>query len=342
MFARRLSAATLAPFCRSLRQLLEAGMPAGQAMGKLSTLGPGAARSLAGRLAVRLGQGQEVAAAMAAEKERLPALFVALVAVGEETGKLPEVLQELEAYFDQQRELRRKFWGQLAWPAFQFVFAVLLLAGLITVLGVVSPSGGANAIRLFGLQGGRDALVFLAAVAGGMLLPTALIARLCRRTGGVPWLDRLLLRVPLLGSALHALAVSRFSFSLALTLDAGVPIARAMRLSLESTSNAAFAAEAERCAGILERGGTLEKSLRAHGRFDDLFVSVLSTAEIAGSEPPTLRAQAEQRRQTAAAKLRGLATVAGVLAWAAVAAFIISAIFQIFSSYVGMIDSMVR
>jgi type IV pilus assembly protein PilC len=333
--------ASLATFCRSCRQLLEAGLPAARVIRQMAERGPRELRSTAAGLAARLERGQSLTDALASEGKRLPRLFVALVAVGEETGKLPEVFEELEGYFDQQRALRRAFLGMIAWPVFQFVVAVFILAGLITVLGVLGKEGQANPIRVFGLQGPGDALLFLLIVAACVALPWIVIHLLRRRAGGSPALDAFLLGVPLLGPALAALAVGRFSLSLALTLDAGVPIARALRLSLGATGNAAFAGRAEECARVVERGGSLEKALREHGRFDEVYLSIVATAEITGTEPATLKKQAKLANETAGLKLRLLATAAGVLVWIVVAVFILTAIVRIFSTYVGLIDSMV-
>ena len=63
-------------------------------------------------------------------ENRFPPLFLELVAVGEQTGRLEDTFRELERYYESTLTIQRNFRSQMAYPAIQFVLAVLIIGGL--------------------------------------------------------------------------------------------------------------------------------------------------------------------------------------------------------------------
>lgn len=338
MFSRRVPLVELVEFCRVLRHNLSAGLSLVQVLRQQAARGPRAVRPLAGRLSEQLQMGSGLADALDAETDAFPPLFLAMVRVGEETGNLPEVLHELERYFQLELQLRRQFRTQLIPTAVQFGFAVLILAGLIFILGLIAPPGRPPLFTFFGLGGAAGALAFLALVVGlligGWLLVT-LLGRLMRQRASV---DRLLLRVPVLGPCLRALAQSRFTLALQLTLDSGLPIVKGLRLSLQASGNAAYADRAAVVTAALKRGETLYQALTASGLFSDEFLSVIDSAEAGGRVPEMMRHQAEQYQEEASRRLTTLTRAATGLVWLAYAGFMIWAIFRVAGIYFGALS----
>src|SRR5438105_3979053 len=80
--------------------------------------------------------GGTVAEGMQASDGYFPAMFVQMVAVGEQTGKLDEVLKRLAEHYEHLASMRRTFWIGVAWPLFELAVAVLVIGFLIFVLGV--------------------------------------------------------------------------------------------------------------------------------------------------------------------------------------------------------------
>ena len=76
-------------------------------------------------------------------------------------------------------------------------------------------------------------------------------------------MDRFLLRVPVIGPCLEAIALARFCLGLRLTLGAGLPVKAAVRRSLDATGNAAYPARYDDAAAALRRGDDLTTILRA-------------------------------------------------------------------------------
>src|SRR5215469_5172139 len=119
-FFRRLRLAELIELCRSMRYALESGIMLRDVMDLLSTRNTRRVRLLTAQVSKELKSGWSLQDALAKQKNAVPPLFLSLVAVGEESGSLPEVLAELEKYYVLQQKLQREFLSQIAWPAIEF------------------------------------------------------------------------------------------------------------------------------------------------------------------------------------------------------------------------------
>src|SRR5207237_10433487 len=119
--------------------------------------GPPGLRPAAARIARKLEAGETFEDALGAEAPVLPELFVSMATVGERTGRIPEVMRQLEEYYQLQAQMKREFRSQTAWPIFQFVAAVLVIAFVIFIFGFLQPSdattNGPVGMRLIGSPG---------------------------------------------------------------------------------------------------------------------------------------------------------------------------------------------
>jgi type II secretory pathway component PulF len=336
VFSNRLPLSALIEHCRALRHMLEAGLTMAQAMKHQAKTGPAAFRPVAKRLAESLEQGEDLQSALKEVSDRFPPLYLAIGSVAEETGTLPEALRELENFFTLQLSLWKKFISQITWPCVQFVLATIVVSLLIWILGVLS--GGSHGMSVFGLQGASGAAAFFFTVWGIVLGLFVLLYFLRNVVGRGPMIDRTFMRLYAVGPMLEAMALSRFSLSMAVTMDAGVPIAEAARLAMNSTSNFAFIDRIPQTQSMLREGQTLTESLRAQHLFPDVYLDIVHTAEISGKEPDTFQRQARQYNEIAETRLKILSTAAYWLVWGIVAVFIIILIFNIYSQYLNQLN----
>src|SRR5262245_49498186 len=215
--SKRLAVADLIDLCRSMRFALSSGLMLREVMELLATRGTRKVRPVAAEVVKELKAGWGLQEALNKHQEAFPPLFLAMAAVGEESGNLPEVLGELEKYYTQQQKLRREFISEITWPVFQVAFAILVIAGLILVVGyldVKDPDGKPYDPLGFGLRGERGALVFLqiaTCIILGAWVLFLILRRLMRRRVVV---ERMLFRIPLLGPCLRALVLNRFCVAL--------------------------------------------------------------------------------------------------------------------------------
>jgi type IV pilus assembly protein PilC len=332
MFSQQLSPDELVVLCRTLRHQLAAGLTLVRVLRQQTQRGPHRVRALAERLLAAIEAGEQLSVALEREDAVLPPLFLAMATLAEETGHLPEVLGELEHYYLLEQQLRRRLRNESVLPILQFVFAVLLIAGLIYVLGLLAGAGR-PLLTFFGLRGAAGALAFLA-VAGGTPIAVWLLWRALKRYSRQrAAVDRMLLRVPVLGSCLEALALGRFALALQLTLDSNLSIAAALRMSLRATGNAAYAAAADNVVLVLKSGQTLTEALTLSGRFSAEFLEIIASAEEVGRVPEAMRQQAEYYHEEASRRLSGLTRAASMGLWLLYAAFMVWMIFKIAGVY---------
>jgi len=102
--------------------------------------------------------------------------MLSMIQVGEETGSLPEILNELSRHYGEQAMLQRKLKSQITMPIFQFGMAIAVIAILILVLGFLPKAPGQPDYDPlgWGLQGATGSIVFLGIISsiiiGGILL----------------------------------------------------------------------------------------------------------------------------------------------------------------------------
>jgi type II secretory pathway component PulF len=317
----------LIDLCRVMRHQLGAGLSLHQVLKKQGERGRRSFRAIAARISDGLQEGHSLSDAIERDKDAFPLLFLSLVKLGETTGHAPEIFGELERYYELELRLRRQFRSQTFLPIVQFVFAVAIIAGVILILGMINPQK--PLLTIFGLGGGAGALAFVGTVVGSLASVWLLYFLVSRVGRQKTWMDRILLSTPALGPCLSALIMSRFTLALQLTLDTGLSITKALRLSLESTGNAYFASHADGVVLSLKNGASLHEALEASRLFSDEFLEMIASSEASGSVPEMMRHLAQQYQEETTRRMTLLTRVAGGAVWCGVAAFIIWAIFKL-------------
>jgi type II secretory pathway component PulF len=315
---------------------MQAGLTLAQAMKNQAKKGPLAVRPVAARLSDQLNEGESFKKALREERDRFPPLFLTLSAVAEETGMLPEVLRELEEYFELQVQQWKKFLGMIAWPAFQFFAAIGVISLLILILGMMPRmENGKPAFTVFGLYGESGAAIFFFGwIAFIVFVGFAYwVLKEVLRSGGL--VDSILLQIPVIGGCLRTFAIGRFSMGMALTMEAGVPVPEAGRLSLYATGNGAFDNQGKKVATLLKEGQTLTTALKETTLFPEDYLSAVDNAEESGQEPDVFRRLAEQYHDHGTRAMKMLTMVAGGLVWLIVAGMIIYFIIHLVMQMVG-------
>lgn len=280
--------------------------------------------------------GGTVAEAMQAQNGFFPPMFVQMVAVGEQTGKLDEVLLRLAEHYEHQSSMKRMFWIGIAWPMLQLGAAVLVIGLIIWLTDMVrSMSRNDEADILgWGLSGVSGALIwffFVGVLVGGIAIFAMALSRGLLGTGPV----LLAMRVPILGKCLEAFALSRLTWSLGLALDAGMDAMRSAELSIKAAQNPYYESSLLQVLAGLRANQEFHEAFRSGGVFPLDFLQQLESAELAGATNEALHRLAkeyEERARTAVKILTGLAT-AGV--WLLFFGIMIYFIFTLAMKYVG-------
>jgi type IV pilus assembly protein PilC len=194
--------------------------------------GPSQVRPLAARLADDLEEGESVAAALKPHQHRFPMLFTALVTVGEQAGRLAETFEELEHYFETVQSARKEFYRALIWPGISYVGAILVIALLLFILGLLG--GHLDPLGL-GLVGAEGAMVWL--TAAGLFTAAVVGVFFFARENEVVRgkLEGFALYVPGLNGCFRAFALQRFSMALHMTAEAGLKADKSLLYSFRAS-----------------------------------------------------------------------------------------------------------
>jgi type II secretory pathway component PulF len=342
MFSSGITLSDLIELCRVLRHYLHSGLTLPMVFRQQANRGSAAVRPLADRVAKALESGDSLEAALKDETKLLPPLFISLASVGERSGMLPEVFGDLEKYYLRQQKLKREFLGRIAWPVLQFIFSTFILAGMVFVLGLltpaVTPQGKPYDPLGLGLHGTSGALTLFACLWSPIVIAWLLWIFLGRSLQGKAFMDRFLLRLYAIGPTLEALALNRFCMALRVTTETGMSIHKALRLSFRATGNEAFVAVSSIAEASVKNGEELHLALSKTRMLPEELLRILEVAEEAGTLAEVLRHQAEHYHEEASIRLGVLSSVASYFIGGAVGLFIIIAIFRLYSSYLNMLN----
>jgi type IV pilus assembly protein PilC len=339
MFDRRPSFKHLALVCRSLGTTLHAGVPIIKAIDLAgSKASQPALRQALKDVATEIKSGNQFSEALKDRDDFFPELMINMVSVAENTGMLPEVLRSLAEHYENNVRLKKDFIGQITFPVVQFFAAILIIAALIFLLGIIGSGQHTIDPLGFGLHGASGALKWLTGWA--IVLAAGIVAYqvTVRSAVGRRVLFQTLMRIPIVGAFLESFAVARFSWAFYLTQDAGMPIDQSLHASLKATSNGAFIAAGDQIVRDVESGESLTDSFAASRLFSEDFVQMVHVGETTGTVPETLHRLSPQFEEQARRSLRALATAAGWTIRGLVMGFIIFLILRLGFWYVGLLN----
>jgi type II secretory pathway component PulF len=288
--------------------------------------------------------GGTVAEGMQASDGYFPPMFVHMVAVGEHTGKLDEVLKRLAQHYEHMAAMRRMFLIGIGWPLFELVLAVLVIGLLIFITGIIGAARGTEApdVLGWGLVGTRGMIIWFMScglVAGAIAVAVHAVAR--GRLGSQPVLAAM--RIPVLGPCLEALALSRMTWSLALALDAGMDARRAVTLAISAAQNPYYESAGPRVAAAIRANQQFHESFAAAGVFPADFIQQVEVAEMAGTTSESLLRLAQEYEERAKTAMKTLTLVVTGLVWLVIFGVIIFAIFSLFiNAYLKPINDMLK
>ena len=241
---KRLTTKQRLPFLEALVDLVNAGLSAGEAVRLLAVrLQEPKLKALCAALWARLGEGSTLSVAMGEHSNVFDRQTVNLIAAGEATGNLKEVLARLIQHFTEQRDLRQKFAATLAYPAFICFLGggvvLFLLFFLVPRLQTLLGSLGGHlpfATRL--LVNGSHFLLYVGPfLAIGLVIVVMFFLRWRLTPDGQRQSDAWLVRLPVVRDFVIQAAILNFTHTLAVLIENGVTTAEALRLTERAVDN---------------------------------------------------------------------------------------------------------
>lgn len=300
----RVSAEQLAIFTRQLAMYFSSGVPLLQ--GLESIAGQGFSKTTADAandLAHGLRGGRGLAAGMSLCPTVFSPVYVRMVHAGETSGALEKILHRLADFLERDYLLQKRLRSALSYPALIFVFSMLVVTFLVLFvfpmfvsffdgLNVELPAVTKSLILVTEFL--RQPWVLLVAL---VLLPVGLYhlyQRVGRTDEAMLWFSSWRLRMPLAGPLTHAVLLARFSRTLAVLTEAGIPQLTALQATGRALGNRSMERAVDRAAErIRDNGAGLAEALREEKLFPNLLVSMLSVGEEVGKLPEVLNSAAD-------------------------------------------------
>ena len=335
------------PFLEAMADLVRSGMSAGEALRLLALrLQKSRLRVLCAGIWSKLGEGQSLSVAMGHYPQVFDGQTLNLIAAGEATGNIRDVLERLITHFTEQNEFRRKLVSAMAYPLFicfvavgVIIFFVLFLLPRLETL--LQSLGGEMPLSTKLLIGFANTLLWLGPVLLVLAIALAFYVKHWRKTeAGLIASDALLLRLPLAGTFVTRVSVLNFCQTLAVLLENGITTAEALRLAEKTAPNRALRQQLREATDRVLEGDSLSKALARTGYFPRLLLDRVAVAEQTGNLAPGLRDIARSYRAeldrwlgTLSQTISASVLIVAFSFVAFIAFAIVSAVFQVSSSF---------
>lgn len=302
-------------FSRQMYTLQKSGVPILRALAGLQASTPKRSLiSLIADLRQSLDQGRELAVAMARHPTVFDGFYVAMIRVGEMTGRLTESFARLADHIEFELDVRSRIKQALRYPTMVMaaIGVALVVVNLFVIPAFASVFAGFKAElplltrMLLGFSAWMVRWWYLlgAAGIGGVW---ALKAWLATPDGRYRW-DRAKLQLPIAGPIVLKATLARFARSFAMASKSGVPIARAMTVVAQTVDNAWVGARIERMRDGIERGESLSRCAAASGVFTPVVLQMIAVGEETGELETLLIEIAEMYERETGYAIKGLSS----------------------------------
>lgn len=223
-------------------------------------------------------------------------LYVNMVKAGEAGGALEQVLIRLAEFMEKAERIKNKIKGAMIYPIVVLLAAIsILILLLVKVIprfeeifkdlleGAALPALTQFVINVSNIVQYKGLYVL------GVIIAIGVVIHLWRRTAtGRYQVDRIKLKLPVLGPLFTKTAVARFSRTLGTLLTAGVPILQALNIVRDTAGNEVVSKAIQHVHDSVKEGDTMALPLEASGVFPSMVVSMVDVGEETGALPEML------------------------------------------------------
>lgn len=286
----KVSVVDLMLLSRQLHTLLKSGVPILRALAGLQDSSTHV-RLKQTLLSVRqsLESGVELSMSMAQHPKIFDTFYVALVRVGEMTGRIDEVFLRLFHHLEFEMFMGQQVKSALRYPL--FVMAAMVAA--IGVINVMVIPAFADVFKSLGAELPLATRILLGmssfTIHYGWLLAIVAVAGvfLLRRwvatpEGKLTW-DRLKLKLPLAGKIVRKAMLARMARSLSLSLKSGVPVEQALSVVAQTVENSFMSRKVEQMRSSVERGESILRAAVGSGVFTPVVLQMIAVGEETGA-----------------------------------------------------------
>ena len=316
-FTRKVFNATnLAVWTRQLAGLVGSGLPLERALTALTDEAEDPRqRELVAHLRAEVNAGSPFAQALSSAPREFDEVYRGVVAAGEQSGALGQVLERLADDLEARQELKSKLIAATLYPAIVSIIAVVIVVFLVTyvvpqVAAVFTsskrslPALTVAMLNISAFLRNWGWLLLLAIVAG-----VATLSVMLRNEDFRERFDSGFLNLPLIGKLARGYNAARFAGTLAMLAGAGVPILKALQAAAETLSNRSMRADAMEALIQVREGAPLASALAGKKRFPGLLAMFSRLGEQTGQLPTMLDRAARQLTMEVQRRSMQIATI---------------------------------
>lgn len=237
--------------------------------------------------------------ALSNHPETFPPIYAALVRASEGSGTLEKSMQSLSDYFESLNEIRNRIITAMSYPVFVVICAIILLSGLFifavprfasiyTQIGVPLPLFTRIMVDI---GEAADKVIIVAAVL--LVVFCIPILTFIRSGKGSLFLDKLKLKIPMVGSIITEIAIANFCKNLAVLNSSGVGLIESVDLSAHACGNSYIINELMVIEKPLNEGKMLSEALKSVPVFPAQVIGMLEAGEKSGKLSEMLKRMAD-------------------------------------------------
>ena len=329
-------------FTEEMADLLDGGLQIDQALRVMEERQEAASiKRVASILRNEVREGSTISKALRKASPSFDDLYINMVAAGEASGSLPEILRRLAAGLIVMQELQSKVTQAMIYPALLIVACICLLVVFMTVLipqltQLLADSGtklpmATMLLMQFSAIFGKWWWLLLTVCVGGFISFKGYV----NTPVGRMWWDSTKLKLPLFGPVVSTRLYAQFAHSLGNLVINGVPLLNGLKLSTKAMTNVFIQGLMVKAVALVGEGAPLSASLKKVGEFPTLLVDMIAVGEQTGTLGRALEKSAVRYDKELDKKIKRLTTlispaimifmaaIVGVVAYS-----IVTAIFQ--------------
>lgn len=289
-FNKTVPPAHLAIFTKQMYSLLSSGISAVRAIyGIAETTQSEILKEALLDVAKNLEKGSPLAKCLSNHPKVFNRLFVSIVSVGEQTGRVDTAFQQLTEYIERESETKRMIKTAMRYPI--FVISAILVAMFVMNIFVIPTFNS-----IFAKMGADLPLTTQILVTTSRFFvnywPLLIVTLAMTVYGFIRWKkttsgrytwDKKRLELPIVGSIIKQASLARFSRTLSVMLSGGVPLTNALTLTAEAVDNEYMKEKLLDIKSGVERGISLKKMSYESGLFTPLILQMITVGEETGN-----------------------------------------------------------
>lgn len=300
LIPKKISSQELAVFTRQLSVMFSAGLPLIQA---LEILGSQQQNKLFKEIILSVKSNVEAGSSLANAFRKHPNVFDNLycnmIASGEASGNLDQILQRLALYIEKATKIKGQVKSAMAYPSVIITVAIIIViiimwkvvptfANLFQEMGVALPLPTQITIAV-----SRFVASYFYWIIGSLIGLGVLLRSYYQTYQGRRVIDRILLKIPVIGDLIRKTAVARFTRTFATLLTSGVPMLDSLEITAKTAGNAIVEDAIINARRLVSEGKSIVESLSTSKIFPPMVLQMIGAGEETGALDQMLNKIAE-------------------------------------------------